>query len=191
MLEIALTLVISVLCLFAFIFLFLAREQSRGENAHQADSHVPGLTGVHFPHFDILLGHDDYRKLHARPELKPVRIKFRQDRRRIVLMWLRELQRDVSVLWEFRRFLVKNGLRVTFREELKTGFKTLCILVFLVNMRAMVSILGPFALRPGLRRVQIVVNRLSIQSLGLLSRATDKERMEQMWSQHVLGWNVG
>src|SRR5713226_7609927 len=119
MVGIIVTFLVAVLGL-CLLFVFCLRlDGTVSKHPHDNQSHVPvaGLSAVFLPSFDIIVGNDDYRKLRTRPELKSVREMFWRDRRRIVLMWLDELRKDVHILWKFRRFLVRNGLLVTFREE--------------------------------------------------------------------------
>lgn len=190
MIEIVITIVVSFFCLCAFIFLFVRRVEqfSKGD----INMHVAGLNALHFSDFDILSGYRDYQTLRLRPELKSVRIKFRHDRRRIVLMWLEELQRDLQVIWEFRRFLVKNGVSITFHDEVAVGLAALVSLSYIRIMRLTVFILGPFKPRRALRDVRIPVEGLSVQSFALLARAPHetRARIEEMWTKHVVASRV-
>lgn len=193
MIQVVVTLIASLLCLCAFIFLFVRRTDVSTKASQRSDLHVTGLNGVHFPDIDILSGYYDYQALLMNSELKSLRIKFRKDRRRIVLMWLQALQRDVDVLWEFRRFLVRNGLPVTFRDELTIGLAAFTTLIDLRLLRFAVLVLGPYQLRWALRRVRGPVRRLSNQSVAILSRAPSqtRERVEELWAQYLLVWGMG
>lgn len=186
MIEIAITIVISVFCLSAFIFL-LGRGREHFSK-RDLDRHVAGLNALHFSDFDILSGYLDYQVLLSRPELKSVRVKFRRDRRRIVLIWLKELQRDLQVIWEFRRFLVKNGLPITFHDEVRVGLAALASLSYIGLMRLTVFILGPFKPQRVLRKSRTPIERLSVQSFGLLARAPHETRakVEEAWAKHLV-----
>lgn len=59
-------------------------------------------------------------------------------------MWLKALEKDVEVLLEFRRFLVRNGVTVTVREESATGFTAFLALMELRVLRPTVLLFGPF-----------------------------------------------
>jgi hypothetical protein len=146
---------------------------------------VAGVSAVFLPPFDIIVGNDDYRKLRTRPELKSVREMFWRDRRRIVLLWLGELQKDVHILWKFRRFLVRNGLLVTFREEAGIVFAALLALLYLKVVRVAVFIFGPFALHGALGNARMLVERLSTWGIAPLARvpAARKAEIEQKWQQ--------
>lgn len=186
MIEIAITIVISFFCFCAFIFLFARPREQFSER--DLDTHVAGLNAVHFSDFDILSGYRDYQVLLLRPELKSVRVKFRQDRRRIMLIWLKELQRDLQVIWQFRRFLVKNGLPITFRDELTVGFAAVASLFYVRIMRLTVFILGPFKPHRALRKTRTPIERLSVHSFALLARAPHETRakIEEAWAKHLV-----
>ena len=110
---------------------------------------------------------------------------FWRDRRRIVLLWLGELQKDVHTLWKFRRFLARNGLLVTFREEAGVVFAALLALLFLKVVRVAVFIFGPFVLHGALGNARLLVERLSTWGIAPLARvpAARKAEIEQEWQQ--------
>ena len=189
MVGIILTFLVAVfgLCL---LFVFFLRHDGTPKHPNDNQAHVPvaGLSAAFLPPFDIIVGNDDYRKLCTMPELKSVREMFWRDRRRIVLMWIDELRKDVHILWEFRRFLVRNGLLVTFREEVRVIFTGLLALLYLKVVRAAVFIFGPFALHGALGNARLLVERLSIWGEGALARvpAARKAEIEQRWTQQLL-----
>ena len=176
------------LCL---LFFFSSRFAGKsGENATVKQTHppIPGLSAAFLPDLDVLSGKDDYRKLAARRELRSVRKRFWRDRRRIVLMWLAELQRDVHILWEFRRFLVRSGLRVTFREEAGVASAALVALLYLRIVRVSVFVLGPLAALGALSIAKLLVQLLSSRGVALLARvpAPRKAEIEERWAQHLV-----
>ncbi len=179
MVGIILTFLVAVfgLCL---LFVFFLRHDGTPKHPNDNQAHVPvaGLSAAFLPPFDIIVGNDDYRKLCTMPELKSVREMFWRDRRRIVL----------HILWEFRRFLVRNGLLVTFREEVRVIFTGLLALLYLKVVRAAVFIFGPFALHGALGNARLLVERLSIWGEGALARvpAARKAEIEQRWTQQLL-----
>ena len=154
-------------------------------NDNQAYVSIVGVSAVLLPPLDAIVGNDDYRKLRTRPELKSVRQMFWRDRRRIVLLWLGELQKDVHTLSKFRRFLVRNGLLVTFREEAGVVFAAMLTLLCLKVVRVAVFIFGPFALHGALGNARLLVERLSTWGIAPLARvpAARKAEIEQKWQQ--------
>ena len=165
---------------------------AKGSTDNQIHLPVAGLSSAFFPPLDLLVGADDYRKLRAMPDLKPICKIFWRDRRRIVLLWSGELQKDVHMLWKFRRFLVRNGLPVTFREEASVAAIALLALLCLKVTQVTVFVFGPFALHRALRNAHFLVERLSVSGAAPLSRAsaTRKAEIERMWKQNILTMGV-
>lgn len=173
-----------------FLFLLLKPQQSPAERESELCDSIAGLSSASAPDFRTLFADTDYRMLSARPELKSICAKYRSDRRRIALLWLGELERDVLLVWEFRRFLVRNGLPVTFQEELGIAFAGSLALIYLNAIRFSVLLFGPFVLPGALHTAKSPVVRLSRRGAGLLDRAPadTRNRLQQKWSQHVLSW---
>jgi len=180
------------LCLSSFFFFFLRFGDIPKKKFTDQTHPITGLSSALLPPFDVIVGNDDYRKLRAMPELKSVREMFWRERRRIVLMWLGELQKDVHILWKFRRFLVRNGLLVTFREEASVVFTGLFALLYLNAVQAAVFIFGPFALHGALGNARLLVERLSIWGEAAFARvpATRKVEIEQRWTQQLLAMGM-
>jgi len=196
MTQIGLTFVLSVFGL-VLLFALLRKAEDSGAKNHAADTEnllsVAGLSAVSVPHVDVLLGKDDYSKLRSRAELRSVRKKFLRDRKRIALLWLAGLKTDLRTLWEFRRFLVRNGLRVTFQEEAAVASAALATLIYLEIAHAAIFILGPFALSGALRNARGLLHLLSRRSVAPLSRVPAARRadIEERWAQHVLLQRAG
>jgi hypothetical protein len=173
-----------------FLWLFalpVERTSKSDATLQQAHPSVPGLSAMFCPDLEIFLRRDDYHKLSATPELKPVAAKFLKDRRRIVLMWLGELEGDVRLLWEFRRFLVRNGLSVTLKEEAGVACTGLLALIYLRLIRGVIFLFGPFALPGALRNARSLVQPLATQGIVHLARvpASRKAEIERKWAQHL------
>lgn len=196
MTQIGLTFVLSVVGL-VLLFAFLRKREDSGAKDHGAATEnlfqVAGLSAVSVPHLDVLLGKDDYNKLRTRPELKSVSKMFLRERRRIALRWLTGLQTDLRTLWEFRRFLVRNGLRVTLREEVLVATAALVALIYLEIARAAIFILGPFALSGAMRNAGLLLQLLSRRSAAPLSRvpAATRAGIEERWANHLLVQRAG
>lgn len=183
---------------FALLFVFfLGFGQGKVQDNTLKQTYPPPVAGLSVcgSHFDALFREEDYRKLRMKPELKSVCEAFRRDQRRIALMWLDELRRDVRILWEFRRFLVRDGLRVTFREEAGVVSAALLALIYVNAVRIAVSIVGPFVFVAGLKNARLVVERLSSLDIALLAHlpAPRKVEIEQRWARRLeaLGVRAG
>lgn len=196
MTQIFLTLVLSVVGL-VLLFAFLWRAEGTGAKEYGATTgnvlSVAGLSAASVTHLDALLGKDDYRKLRTRIELKSVSQRFRRDRTRIALLWLDELQTDLRTLWEFRRFLVRNGLQATLREEAGVASAAFAALVYLEIARSAVSILGPFALSGAMRKAGLLLQLLTRRSVTPLSRveAARRAEIEERWAHHFMLQRAG
>jgi len=189
MAAIFVSILISVICLLLLFLFFIRTDAPAAETPapKHIDLSIAGLSAVCILDLDTLLGDRDYRKLRGKPELRRTSERFRRDRRRIVLMWLEELRSDVNVLWQFRRFLVGDGLPVTFREEVTVASAALIALLYLKIVRIAVFILGPFATFHALRNAKILVEDLSILGGALLTRvpASRKAEIVERWAQHL------
>ena len=178
---------LALFCLSLLLLLFF-KPETPSERNRIASPAIAGLSTTHLQQLDILLGNEDYRKLRATPDLKALSVKFRRDRRRIALLWLGELQRDVRIVWKFRRFLVRNGLPVTFREELAIAFGASLAVLYLKTVWFLVFVSGPFVLSEMIRSARLPVERLSMRGASLLARApaSTRTQIEQRWAKHVL-----
>ena len=196
MTQIGLTFVLSIVGLvLLFAFLWKPEGSETKDRAVPTENHLPvaGLSAVSVSLLDTLLGKDDYSKLRARAELKSVSKRFRRDRRRIALLWLAGLQTDLRTLWEFRRFLVRNGLRVTLREEAGVASAALVTIIYLEIARAAVFILGPFVLSGAIRNAGLLLQLLSRRSVAPLSRvaAARRAEIEERWAHYLLLQRAG
>lgn len=174
-------------CLFLFLLLLFKPQPSSATHDTEFRDSIAGLSAANVQHLEMFFGDGDYRLLGARPELKAVSAKFRRDRRRIALLWLGELERDVHLVWEFRRFLVRNGLQVTFREEVAIASGACFALMYLKAVWLTVFLWGPFALSGALRGAKAPVRQLSTRGAGLLAHAPAPMRaqLQQRWARHL------
>jgi hypothetical protein len=188
--AIVVTFLLVSMCLALFLLLFLGQNRTAPEGlvGDSPKQPIAGLSAVCVQQADLLFGQDDYRKLRMRPGLKSVSDRFWHDRRRIALRWLGDLEGDVRVLWEFRRFLVGRGLQVTLREELAVACSALLALVYLRFLRVGVFLSGPFLLVGALRSSRLFVEGLWGRSAALLARvpAGMKTEIEHAWTQYLL-----
>jgi hypothetical protein len=171
-----------------FLLLFPGRDGTLRKAEPTEKLAIAGLSAVDSSQLDMIFGVDDYRKLRTRPELKSTCVRLRRDRRRIALLWLGDLQRDVHLVWEFRRFLVGNGLTVTVRDEFGIGVGSCLALLRLGVARIVVLTCGPFTLPRVAQNAARPVESLSSRAALLLARvpAALRTQLEQKWMKHVL-----
>jgi hypothetical protein len=184
--------VLLAVCLFWFLVFVTRREPRPSESEVIDHSALGGISTGNTVQLEILLGIDDYRKLKTRPELKLTCARLRQDKRRIALLWLDDLGRNVDLAWEFRRFLVGNGLTVTVRDEIEIGVGACLALACVSAARIIVLTCGPFALRSvGPSTIRCVTSVWGRAAL-LLSHvpAAARAQLQQKWTQHVLTLNA-
>lgn len=187
MIQIAISVSIAFLCLALFLAFFTRREGIPVKGDSESDRPaIKGLSGT-CEHFDVVFSSDDYETLRTRPELKLVLKRYRRDRRQIALMCLRELATDVRVLWEFRRLMVRNGLRVELREELVVAVLASSALLYLNFARTIVAVLGPFSLVSVLRLAKLPVGRLSNHDAASLAGlpVTIRTTVERDWARKL------
>lgn len=137
----------ALLLLFAVSFLARALRPSAVSAPESARlSEALPLPALEFPHARLLLSPADYDFLCTAPALSAVARGLLRDRRRLVNLWLAQLQRDVLTLWRFRRFLSRQGVTAGAREELSIAFSACSLLLILFLVRVTVTVAGPFAL---------------------------------------------
>jgi len=175
------------LVLIGFLFLSLG---TRGAPRNSPPAELPSIAGVSTTNaqfLNIAFAASDFQALRTRPELKPVWEKLRRDRRRIALLSLSDLQSDVYLLWEFRRFLARHGLASNVREELAIGFESCFALVLLEAAKFVVFARGPFAFAGMFRSARNSVDRITRLGAGILARApaTQRTGLTQQWALHV------
>lgn len=187
MIGLIVTFLICLLGLVLLFFFFLPRDRSAQEDAEHTHELVAGLSSASTHNLSVLFRNDDYLTLLAVPELRSVRKRFWCDRRRIALLWLAELQNDVTILWEFHRFGVRNGLPVTLREEGRIAFASLSAFVCLRVVRVAVFLMGPFSAFRALKNAKLLVEELRDLGGTLLTRVPDpkKGELQQRWAHHL------
>jgi len=145
------------------------------------------LQGVAFNQPARLLDDKDYRFLCSTPHLKPLAAQLREERRHIVLSWLRLLQKDVITLWRFRRFLLRNGVTVAAREELEITAAIISALSTLLLLRAVVATSGPFVPFAVVGRARDHVDRAVHMFPRNLARipAAAWPQIERRWAEEI------
>jgi len=152
-------------------------------SAVSAVNQIINLEGVAFTNSKLLLDDTEYQILLNTPELRVVAKKLRRERQTLVLLWISMLQGDLITLWRFRRFLIRRGVPVGFREELR-NFQVFVLTLLVLNL-LMISIraVGPFALPQATRRAGRMVGRMSSRVALVLSRIP-----EAGWSDVERSW---
>ena len=102
-------------------------------------------------------------------------------------MWLHDLYSEVNILWELRRFLVRNGLQVTLRDEVSVASAALLAVLYLRIVQVTVFLFGPFFAFHALGKAKLLVEQASTLGAELLARvpAPRKADLEQRWAHHL------
>jgi len=142
------------------------------------------LNGLVFNQAEVLLNPSDYRMLQSHRELRRIARELRRDRRDIVLLWLRLLQQDILNLWRFRRLLIRSGVATGIAEEFRLGMGSILILGFLLVLRLVVTVGGPFAFPQLIRFVKQQVEGIYETCAGILLRIPQASLagIESQWS---------
>lgn len=189
MIALAAALLVALICLCFVLFVFfgLRRLSVERQVPRYYQTLAERLTGGIEELELIFFQNKDYDLLSARRELAPVRSKLWRDRRTIALTCLAELQNDAHELWRFRRFLVRNGLRVSFQDEAGILVAFLLLLPSLAVARFSVFLCGPFFLLGVIHTTVAAIRRFSQRCDRLLSRLPREKRLEleRKWDQKI------
>ena len=149
---------------------------------------IVDLPGLSTTNADVLFAPSDYQILRSRAKLRQLASQLRQDRRRILLSWLRLLVADVRTLWRFRRFLVRNGVSVGFLEELQIAATATSALLALFGLEILVACAGPFALYSLIASARRQVEKASCLCADLLHRLPSNGlvEIERKWAEGSL-----
>jgi hypothetical protein len=175
----------AVLLLLFVLFALSGRAPARDETLPLgALENIVSLPGLAFGKMDLLLNDRDYRMLGSKPGLQRLARRLRQDRGRIILLWLELLQEDIRNLWRFRRLLVRNGISVGLGEECRIAATGVVGLALLFSLRVVVAAAGPFALVHLLRGARYQVETACRLCAELLSRVppSGREVIARQWA---------
>ena len=142
------------------------------------------LNGLVFNQAEVLLNPGDYQMLRSHAGLQRVARELRRDRRDIVLLWLRLLQKDILNLWRFRRLLVRSGAPAGLAEEFHVATASMLILGFLLGLRVIVAVVGPFAMPQLIRLAKGQAENTYQASAALLARLPSG-RLAELESQWI------
>ena len=186
-------LILFVICGMVMVVLFslallMGRPAPREESETTAKLfEIVSLPGLEFKNAAVLFDDSDYRILQREPVFKSVAWHLRHDRRRLVLLWLKLLQKDLLALWRFRRMLTGYGVSNGLSEELRVALTAIVGLVLLFCLRVIVALAGPFALVGLLRSARSDVEDISRSCASLLGRipSTRWSEIQQAWSSAI------
>jgi len=145
--QLLLLLVAGVVLFVLFLVLSLTGRPRMSPDPHrlaELERIVP-LNGLVFNQAEVLLNPRDYQMLRSHVGLQRVARELRRDRRNIVLLWLKLLREDILNLWRFRRLLVRGGAPAGLAEEFRVAATSILLLGFLLSLRVVVAVAGPFA----------------------------------------------
>lgn len=188
MTELILLLIIGILLAVLFSLALLMGRPKRREEPEAAGTlfEIVSLPGLGFRHAAMLFDDSDYRTLRRVPALKNDAWHLRHDRRRLVLLWLRLLRKDLSSLWRFRRLLTSYGVSSSMGEELRIAAAAITGLVLLSCLSVFITVAGPFVLTGLLRNAHSQVEKLSCSCVSLLGRIPSTR-----WSEIQHAWTAG
>ncbi len=188
MTELILLLVTGLLLAGLFLFALLIGHPKRHEESEAAEIlfEIVPLPGLRFKQAAVLFDDSDYRILRRVPALKNDVWHLRRDRRRLVLLWLRLMRKDLISLWRFRRLLTRYGVSGSLQEELQIASTAIMGLLLLSCLSIFVTVLGPFALSGLLRNARSHVKDLSDSCASLLGRIPSAR-----WSEIQNEWSSG
>lgn len=171
MTELVLLLILGITLLLVFLDALLrsSREEAEVPDMAKLTQIVP-LPGIAFKNPDLLLSDGDYKWLRGNPSLERVARQHWHDRRKMVLIWLRLLQSDLLSLWRLRRWLAGYGVATNAREELRIFGRAVLALTFIVILRFLVWLSGPFIMVRFLRSSRTQADAISQSSARLLAR---------------------
>ena len=186
MTELILLLFIGVLLGVLFSLDLLMGGPKRSEEPEAAGTlfEIVSLPGLGFRHAAMLFDDSDYRSMRRVPALKNNAWHLRHDRRRLVLLWLRLLRKDLTSLWRFRRLLTGYGVTSSMGEELRIAAAAIVGLVLLSCLSVFITIAGPFVLTGLLKNARSNVEKLSCSCASLLGRipSTRWSEIQHAWS---------
>ena len=188
MTELVLLLLIGILLAVLFSLALLRGGPKRYEDSAAGGIlfEVVSLPGLSFKHAGILFDDSDYRTLERSSALKNVAWNLRRDRRKLVLLWLKLLRRDLGSLWRFRRLLTSYGVSGSLAEEFRVATAAIKGLTLLSFLSVVVAIAGPFVLTALLRNARLHVEKLSRSCASLLGRIPSSR-----WNEIQRAWTAG
>lgn len=153
-------------------------------SALTAVSQMVTLEGVSFANPNRLLDDTEYQILRSHPDLRQIAKRFREDRQELALLWISSLLSDLKKLRRFRQFLIQQGARARFGEELDIQQAFIGSVIFLILLKVSIHTMGPFVFTRGMSRAKRAVDRMSFATAGALARIppTGWPEIERSWT---------
>lgn len=139
-------------------------------SAVSAVSQMVSLEGPSLMNPRRLLDDGEYQMLLSNPELQQVAKRLRKERQELAILWISTLLSDLSVLWRFRRFLIRRGVAAGFREEFGILQSFVLSVVFLNLLKISIHAFGPFVLSRMIRDSGSFVDKMSYSAASVLGR---------------------
>jgi hypothetical protein len=157
------------------IYLTYAVKRSRQEVTPTSEAvrtlhRFVSLESLDFRHASALFDPTDYYAIASDPHLAETAAGYREGLRLLALDWLRIQQRDLILLWRFRRLLTSYGAFDGVRSEAAIACRALSILCFLAALRMSVAVAGPFAFRATTSKAREFVYAFSVSCAIALGR---------------------
>ena len=171
--------------LLAFLFLGFQGPQrmDKDDAAIRTLAEIVNLGGTSFIRGERLLDDEEYMLLQSNPSLRQVAAQFRRDRQELVLLWIDVLLNDLRALWQFRKFLIRNGAPTKLSEEWAIFRAYVGAILFLNFLKLSVATFGPYRFSRGARRAYGCVDTMSQAAATALGRTPQTE-----WSDLGRSW---
>ena len=133
-----------------------------------------------------LLDDGEYQMLLSNPELQQVAEAIAQGAAGACqVLWISTLLSDLSVLWRFRRFLIRRGVAAGFREEFGILQSFVLSVVFLNLLKISIHAFGPFVLSRMIRDSGSFVDKMSYSAASVLGRVPQAgwPEIERNWTR--------
>ena len=146
------------------------------------------LDAVSFTRPELLFDSTDYESLRSIPQLHDVAKQLKKGQRKVALLWLGLLGRDVRRLWRFWRFLIRSGAPMNWTDELNIAATAALSLALIAAIRLIVFLGGPFLLKQSLTLASNQVGRFLSWCALAYGRIPSARRlqMRELWEEQIL-----
>jgi hypothetical protein len=161
------------ICFLASLLALLLWEpltEQANSSAQTAVAQMINLEGLSFTSVERLLDESEYVILKSKHNLSEFATDLRRDRRKLLLLWLSMVLRDLKSLRRFRHFLIQQGASTTVKEEWAIWKSMTFAVILLQSLRLSVSVLGPYIPAKMIRRARNSVDLMSKATATVLGR---------------------